>query len=203
MERRDNYARQAEQARAHFLSYDQDRLIRKLKLKADEDWLYTSLFGTPYRICRHTGSLRRREGEEWIPADSFGETMTILDLVCDSREDRYLGCRWKNMTDFGLQFHRDLMEEADPWAERFAADPEGLRRACLAMGGTPLSVGDVAYAIEIFDGLPVAVQLWLGDEEFPANLRLLWDENALMYIKYETMYYARALLLHRLAALME
>ena len=42
------------------------------------------------------------------------------------------------------------------------------------------------------------MQLWFGDEEFPANLRYLWDENALMYLKYETMYFAKALLLHRL-----
>ena len=67
------------------------------------------------------------------------------------------------------------------------------------MGGTPLPQGDVAYAIELFDSLSIGIQLWLGDEEFPPSLRFLWDENALMYIRYETMYYARGLLLQRLA----
>ena len=47
------------------------------------------------------------------------------------------------------------------------------------------------------------VQLWFGDEEFPASLRYLWDENALMYLKYETMYFARALLLRRIREKME
>jgi len=42
------------------------------------------------------------------------------------------------------------------------------------------------------------VQLWFGEEEFPACLRLLWDENALMYIKYETMYFAKGLLLKKI-----
>ena len=48
----------------------------------------------------------------------------------------------------------------------------------------------MAYSIPVFDDLRLLIQLWFGDEEFPAQLRWLWDENALMYLKYETMYYA-------------
>ena len=51
--------------------------------------------------------------------------------------------------------------------------------------------------------LGVAVQLWLGDDEFPPNLRFLWDENADQYIRYETMYFAKALLLSRIAGQMK
>ena len=82
---------------------------------------------------------------------------------------------------------------------RFDADPEGLSRACRALGGVPFDKGDVAYVIEVFDGLKLVLQLWLGDEEFPPNLRLMWDENALMYLKYETMYFCKNLLLQRIA----
>ena len=123
----------------------------------------------------------------------------MLDLVCDSREDRFLSHRWKNMTSFGLMFHQNLLERAkDPWAARFEANPESFRKACEALGGKPFPQGDIAYEIEVFDSLPIVVQLWFGDEEFPANLRFLWDENALMWIKYETMHYAKDLLLQRI-----
>ena len=196
----DNYQIQAAQAKQRFLDYDQQKLIGKLKLAADGLYLYPVLLGNTYRLSRKSGDLERLTGDAWVDANTFAEIMTILDLVCDSREDRFLSCRWKNMPDFGLMFHRSLLEESrDPWAERFDADPEGLRRACLAMGGIPIPQGDVAYAIELFDGLCIGIQLWLGDEEFPPSLRFLWDENALMYIRYETMYYARGLLLQRLA----
>ena len=57
--------------------------------------------------------------------------------------------------------------------------------------------------MELFDGLPVLIQLWFGDEEFPAVLRLLWDENALMYLKYETTWFAKGLLLERLREQMD
>lgn len=200
MERKDNYKIQAQQARERFLGYDQQALIRKLRLAHDEEYLYAPMLGIPYRIHRGTGDLERQKNGSWVDGSSFGEVMTFLDLLCDSREDRHLSGQWKNLQDFGMMFHRNLLEEAkDPWAERFSADPEGFRRACLALGGRPLPQGDVSYAIDLFDGLPFAVQLWLGDEEFPSQLRFLLDANAKMYLRYETMHYARGLLLALLA----
>ena len=200
MARTNNYLIQARQAKQRFLTYDSQALIRKLTLKADEDFLYVPMLCQTYRIRRTTGDMERFDGAAWVDANSYEEVMTLLDLVCDSREDRHLSGRWKNMSAFGLQFHQNLLEGTrDPWAEAFQADQEGFRRACIALGGKPLPNGDIAYAIEMFDGLPVALQLWLGDEEFPPNLRLMWDENASMYIRYETMYFAKALLLDRIA----
>ena len=199
MARVNNYLIQARQAKERFLTYDQQALIRKGKLEADETWLYVSLLGERHRIHRATADIQRLAGETWVDANSYDEVMTLLDLVCDSREDRFLSGRWKNMQSFGLMFHQNLLEEQrDPYAQAFDADPEGLRRACLALGGEPFPQGDVAYAMELFDGLKVVIQLWQGDEEFPPSLRFLWDENALMYLKYETMYFAKALLLRRI-----
>ena len=199
----DNYLTQAAQAKAYFLGYDQNKLIEKLDLQADNSYLYTTMLSVPYRIHRKTGDIDRLEGDIWVDAGTHSEVMTLLDLGCDSKEGRFLSGKLKNMADFGLMFHQSLLEGRDPWAQRFQDDLEGFRRACAALKGTPLPIGDAAYAIELFDGLCVVLQLWLGDEEFPPNLRFLWDENALMYLKYETMYYARGLLLQRLRAEME
>ena len=203
MERVDNYQIQTQQAKKRFLSYDQQKLIEKLKLKYDAEFLYVKMLCKLYRLNRTSGDLESWDGTDWQDSNTFGEVLTLLDLVCDSREGRYLSCRWKNMQSFGLMFHQNLLEkDRDPWADRFQQDPEGLRKACLALGGQPLPQGDVAYAIELFDGLPIALQFWEGDEEFLPRLRFLWDENALMYIKYETMYYAVNLLMDRIRELM-
>ena len=202
MERQDNYRLQLEQAKQTFLTYDQNALIAKLKLDADETYLYPRLLDTRYRIHRETADFQKFRNGFWVDANSHSEVMTVLDLICDSREDRHLKQAWKDMVSFGHMFHRSL-QERDPWAERFAQKADGLARACEHLGGVAFSKGDVAYVLELFDGLPVLLQLWLGDEEFPSGLRLMWDENALMYLKYETMYFAKSLLLHRLAELME
>ena len=129
--------------------------------------------------------------------------MTLLDLICDSREDRFVSGKWKDMAQFGHTFHQNLLEERDPLAEACQEKPQVFRRWCEALGGKPMPTGDIAYSIEVFDGLPLMIQLWFGDEDFPARARLLWDENALMYLKYETMYFAREVLLSRLKREME
>lgn len=195
-----NYLIQAQQAKQRFLTYDQEAIIAKLKLHYDETWLYIPMLHQPHRICRKTGDMERFTGETWVSANSHAEVMTLLDLLCDSRPDRWIRGKWKNMADFGLMFHQNLLEgHRDPWAEKFESSPEAFHRACRTLGGIPFPKGDIAYTIELFDNLPITVQLWFGEEEFPAQLRFLWDENALMYIKYETMYYAKELLLQRLS----
>lgn len=199
MQRTNNYLIQANRAKAGFCTYDQDKLIAKLNLKSDRDYLYMTFLGQPYRVARASGDISRQTGEGWVDGNSFEEVMTLLDLLCDSREDRYLASHLKNMQDFGACVHTSLLElENDPWVDCFAQDVPGFRRGCQALGGKPLPQGDAAYAIEIFDGLPMVVQLWLGDEEFPSQLRILWDANANLYLKYETMYFARALVLNRI-----
>lgn len=199
MERRDNYTIQANQAKERFLTYDQAALIRKFGLRFDETYIYVNLLCKLYRIHRSTGELQRLDGDVWADGNSYNEVMTLLDLLCDSRDDRQVAGRWKNMQSFGLLFHRNLLEDAkDPWAIRFDKDPEGFRKSCLALGGKPVSGADISYAIEVFDGLPICIQFWHGDDEFLPRLRYLWDENADQYLRYETMYFAVSLLLRRI-----
>ena len=199
MERRDNYKIQASQAKQHFLTYDQDRLIKKLKANADEQYIYVQFLREPYRLNRNTGDVERYLEGKWVDGNSFGEVMTLLDLICDSREDRWLTGRWRSMGDMGMQFHQNLLEEKrDHMADLFDQDPEGFRRACEALQGRPISGADISYAIELFDGLEICIQFWFGDDEFYPRLRYLWEENALQYLRYETMYYAVGLLQQRL-----
>ena len=199
MERKDNYLIQAAQAKRHFLTYDQTHLIEKLKADAEEQYIYVKLLCQLYRLDRTSGDIQQYRDGIWVDGNSYEEVMTLLDLMCDSREDRHLSGRWKSMTDFGLQFHQNLLEERkDAVADLFDSDPDGLRRTCIAMGGRPIPGADIGYAVELFDGLEIGVQFWRGDEEFFPRLRYLWDENALQYIRYETMYFAVNLLLRRL-----
>ena len=199
MERTNNYALQAAQARQHFLEYDPQTLARKLGAALDEQYLTVRLLSSPHRICLKTGKIQWLWKETWLPADSHEEVMTLLDLVCDSREDRHLSGSWKGMSSFGMQFHQNLLEDQrDEAAEAIQADPEAFSSACEALGGRRIGSCDLGYAVELFDGLEIGMQFWYGDEEFYPRLRYLWDENALQYLRYETMFYAVSVLQRRL-----
>lgn len=203
MERRDNYAITAARVRQLFAEYDQQALARKVGAELDGEYFYVDFLSERYRIHRLTGDISRFHGDAWVEANSFGEVLTLMDLICDSREDRHPTGNWRNMRDFGHGFHQQLLEQRDPWAERFQEQPEMFAKACEALGGEKYPLGDVAYAIPVFGDLRVLIQLWFGDEEFPAQLRYLWDENALQYLKYETMFYAVPLVLKRIQEQME
>lgn len=195
MARVNNYLIQAQQAKQRFLTYDQAALIRKFNLEADEQFLYVKLLRKTYRLSRTTGDLQRRDGDVWSDGNSYEEVMTLLDLLCDSRDDRGLSHRWQNMQSFGMQFHQNLLEDSrDPFADKIDAAPELLHRAAKALGAEKIAGGDMGYAFELFDGLKIGLLFWHGDEEFSPRVRYLWDEGAKQYIRYETMYFATDLL---------
>lgn len=194
MERRSNYAITAAQARERFAGYDHEALARKLNIRLDEEYLYPVMLSHPYRIHRRTGDIFRLDGGEWVEANGFDESLTLLDLVCDSRDSRSISGRWKNMSNFGHQFHQTLLERADPWAQQLQEHPAALEAACRALNAKKYPIGDVAYAIPLFEDLAILLKLTYSDDEFPASVHWFWDENALQYLKYETMYYALGLL---------
>ena len=199
MARVNNYLIQAQQAKTRFLTYDQQKLIRKFDLQFDSEYLYVNLLCKQYRITRTTGDLQRRDGETWNDGNSYEEVMTLLDLLCDSRDDRSLAHTWQNMQTFGLQFHQNLLEEPrDPTAERFDRNPQLLHRAAKALGADVIKGGDMGYAFELFEGLKIGLLFWHGDDEFAPRVRYLWDANAKQYIRYETMYFAVTLLRRRI-----
>ncbi len=199
MEHRDNYALQVRAAQAYFQNYDQEALIRKFSLAHDETYLYFTMAARPYRLRRWDAALEKMVEGLWRDGNSHSEVMTALDVICDAKENRFLTGRWKSMQNFGLQFHRTLLEDR-PTREALAfdRDPAGLAQACRTLGGRALPGADVSFALPLLLGLEVCLQFWQGDEEFAPRLYWLWDENALMYIKYETMYFAVNLLLSRL-----
>ena len=204
MKRVNNYLLQAEQAKQIFLTYDQQTLIRKFRLEADETWLYPRMLGEQYRLHRETGTLQRLVNGSWADANTHSEVMTLLDLLCDSRDDRWISGNWKSMQAFGDQVHTGLLEVTEnPTAAYYAEHLSGFRGTCEAMGGIPVPMGDAGYGIELFDGLRIAPVLWLADEDFPACLRYFWDENARMYLRYETMYFAVNLLETRIQERMQ
>ena len=196
MARKDNYQIQAAQAKQRFLTYDQQKLIRKLGIKYDDTYLYVKMLCKLYRIERTTGHMEFREGDTWKDGNSYDEVMTILDLLCDSRDDRRCTGKLASMASFGRIFYRSSYDDKpDPAAQWIQDNLEPFRQACARLG-TPIPGGDFGFAFELFDGLQMGLHFWEGDEEFAPRLRFLWDENALQYLRFETMHMATSLLLN-------
>lgn len=62
-------------------------------------------------------------------------------------------------------------------SDRFGNDLQGFRDLCKKLGGTPLQLADAAFSFTITRDILVAVLYWTGDEEFPAEAKILYDKS--------------------------
>jgi hypothetical protein len=60
---------------------------------------------------------------------------------------------------------------------------EAFRRAAEALGGEPVEqIGDAGYAFAVLPRLHIAIVYWQGDEEFPSQARVLFEDTAANYM---------------------
>ena len=86
-----------------------------------------------------------------------------------------------------------------PAAQHFSGRIDRLRQAVARLGGTPTDgPGDFSAVLPVLPFFPVLLRFWEADEEFPAQLQLLWDRNTCRYLRYETTFYLSGEILRRL-----
>jgi hypothetical protein len=62
-------------------------------------------------------------------------------------------------------------------SDRFANNLKAFCRCCKDLGGTPLEMADAAFSFTIAKDIPVAVLYWTGDDDFPAEAKILYDKG--------------------------
>ena len=86
----------------------------------------------------------------------------------------------QRFTDMALQ----------PLLDSFGNDAEGFRQAGLAIGGTPMSrTGDAAFRFMALPKIPMGCILYLGDDEVPPSINILFDAAAPHYLPTEDLSY--------------
>lgn len=203
MEKKNNYDLQVDMGRKIFLEYDQERLIRKFSLQADEDWLYLTYLNTPCRISRGDGRIDELADGEWTECRDFSTVMTIYDLLCYHKGDTapVLFHQWCTVGTFVVTGVTETGTFTKKAAALFDGRLEELKAACIRLGGIMekrLAGADITCRIPVTTFFPVLLQFWEGDEEFPPKVQLMWDRNTDSFLHFETTFYLQGDLLERL-----
>ena len=200
-----NYEITLQEARKIFLCYKQSVILQKFPLEHDEQYLYIDLLARRYRIDRSTGIVDFLD-ENNIPHEAdFNVSLSIYDVLCGSRPDCMLSGQFAPINSVANNYHTEDLGGSvfGNCPTYFSEHSDRLEAALIALHGVKDGKGDIAYRINTFPFLPIRVQFWEADEDFPASLQILWDTNTLQYLRYETTYYVAGHLLRRLRELME
>ncbi len=199
----DNYDLQVDIGKRIFLEYDQELLIRKFRLEADERWIYLNYLNTPCRINRKTGGIEEYVSNMWRECRDYGTVMTIYDLLCYHKGEALpaLSGQWCAIGAFVVTGITETDTFTKKYAKMFDGRIKQLKAGCESLGGIlqpHIAGADVTCLIPVTPFFPVLLQFWEGDEEFPPKLMLLWDRNTDKFLHFETTFYLQGDLLQRL-----
>lgn len=201
-----NYEIMRNQMRREFVKYDQSRMISKFSLRNDESYIYIVFLFREYRIDRITGVVEWSEDgfSTSIEAD-YNESMTIYDVLCYSKDDCCLSGNYcpVNMLKGTVKSSNVGSNMFQKSADGFNGKLKELETVCGIWGEKLDLNGDVAAKLYPFSFLPVIIQYWEADEEFPANLKFMFDENILDYMHFETIFFMMGHIVKRIQDMME
>ena len=205
-----NYEKMKRACAQAFCETDHKALIERFGLKHDGSYLYLQFFNQPFRLSKKTGAIDQlresasSENDTWREAQ-FDESMTIYDLLSYAQPTCHASGQIVNMKSLHMSMAATAPQPDGfyaPQEARFASF-EACQRGILAhaaknLGGTPLDKADASAQFTVIDDLAMQIHLWLPDEDFPASIQFYWDENALQYMHYETVWYANEFILGEL-----
>ena len=102
----------------------------------------------------------------------------------------------------GATFFRGPHEiPTDRITKRYGDDLAAFVKSCRHLEGTLLDMADAAFAFGVAPRVPVAVLYFRGDDEFPAESRLLFDSSITAHLAADIVYALAVDVCERLATL--
>lgn len=99
-------------------------------------------------------------------------------------------------------YYRAFVKRAiDPLKKVFGDQAERLSAAADILGALRIDSGDAGCELRLLPRVPLRLILWAGDEEFPAEANMLFDENIKEILSAEDIAWLAGMLAYRLIAL--
>ena len=73
----------------------------------------------------------------------------------------------------------------EPLQRKFGRSAKLFKEVGLKSSGELLDIGDASFILQAFPNVPLQYVLWVGDEEFPPSVQLLFDASVGHYLSLE------------------
>ena len=136
-----------------------------------------SVWGDTYGIYPHESKITRLGEDNHKASLLFG--LFIVYYLLRSK-DIPISNEWISEKDIpgGPTFFRGPHKIPTQIIEdRYEKNIKEFKIICEKLQGVPLDVADASYVFRIAPRIPVMVQFWDGDEDFPAESKLLFDKT--------------------------
>lgn len=186
-----------------FLEYDHDKIVNRLNLNSDENYIYIEFFNKLYRVGRHKPVMEHQnKNNNWCESDC-NAVLTICDLLCHTEDPIQLSGELNTLQGLNTVHSSST---SGSLGDSFFSEKENffnehlheIAIACEAMGGIPAGKGDLAYSLPLYGDIRLQFSFYKADDEFPATLTFYFDTDICKYLFYETLWYLIILVLEEL-----
>jgi hypothetical protein len=73
-------------------------------------------------------------------------------------------------------------------SKTFANNLQAFIDSCHALNGEPLQLADAAFKFQITPEIPVVILYWIGDEDFPAEAKMLFDRSMIDFMPLDIVF---------------
>ncbi|MGW8195272.1 MAG: DUF3786 domain-containing protein [Desulforhopalus sp.] len=84
-------------------------------------------------------------------------------------------------------------------SNRFGNDLQAFSARCRQLGGRRLEMADASFRLDITVDIPVALLYWIGDEDFPAEAKILYDRSLIDRLTPDILFALAVGVCHRIA----
>jgi hypothetical protein len=181
----DRLAPVVKEMRSKLQSIAPEQLIARSGCALDQaNQLRLAFFGRDYVISLADFAVRRADnGEE--PA-SFTQDLILTYLhVADGTSGSHQWIGFRDLPN-GLFYEQAFQGYTGAELIRSLRDNvAAFHHAAHTLNGIPLELGDAAYAFSVLPRLRLAIVWWAGDEDFPPQARVLFEDTAPHYMSTE------------------
>jgi hypothetical protein len=153
-------------------------------VEAAQEGLLVPYFGQARRITWPEVIVTPGNGQGEI---SLPEQILILHYLLNASGEPLTGrtIDFRQVPEGGFYWSAFVSRAKKPLLETFGHDLDLYVKVAAGLGGEPLPLGDAAARFMAFPRVSITHVLWRGDEEFPPEATILFDETIPRYLPTE------------------